>query len=271
MIEGSAPVLVWWAALSLVSVCNIGAWVVSARRLVARRALHPSDVLDARRWHLALSAVYVLVCAFRSVLPRADVQRICLYDSWLSSVAVGRSVATVAELCFVIQWALLLREYARDAGDRFALGVSRAIVPVITIAEVSSWTAVLTTCFVWNALENSLWAFTVAWIAVALVRLRARAEGPLRRLIPVALVGCAAFVAFIATVDAPMYLARWRADEAAGKTYLSLSEGLADVLNRRVVTRAWEDWREEIAWMSGYFSLAVWLSIALAHAPRYRR
>jgi hypothetical protein len=45
-----------------------------------------------------LSGAYVFGCAFRSILPRADVQRICLFDTWLSSVMIGRSVATVAEL-----------------------------------------------------------------------------------------------------------------------------------------------------------------------------
>ena len=50
---------------------------------------------------LLLCAAYVFGCAFRSLLPRADVQRICLFDTWLSSVVVGRSVATVAEICFV--------------------------------------------------------------------------------------------------------------------------------------------------------------------------
>jgi len=53
---------------------------------------------------LLLCAAYVFGCAFRSFLPRADVQRICLFDTWLSSVVVGRTVATVAEICFAVQW-----------------------------------------------------------------------------------------------------------------------------------------------------------------------
>ena len=57
---------------------------------------------------LLLCAAYVFGCAFRSFLPRADVQRICLFDTWLSSVVVGRSVATVAEICFAVQWAIVL-------------------------------------------------------------------------------------------------------------------------------------------------------------------
>jgi hypothetical protein len=62
-----------------------------------------------------LCTAYVIGCAFRSVLPQADVQRICLFDTWLSSILVGRSVATVAELCFAVQWAIVLREVGRLA------------------------------------------------------------------------------------------------------------------------------------------------------------
>jgi hypothetical protein len=36
---------------------------------------------------------------------------------------------------------------------------------------------------------------------------------------------------------------------------------------RRVVSHHWHDWANEVVWMSLYFSVAVWLSIALVHAP----
>jgi len=48
---------------------------------------------------------------------RADVQRITLVESWLSSVLVGRTVATKAELCFASQWANLLETFARPARE----------------------------------------------------------------------------------------------------------------------------------------------------------
>ena len=57
------------------------------------------------------------------------------------------------------------------------------------------------------------------------------------------------------------------ADEAAGRHYLSVAQGLLDVSGRWVVSHRWEDWRNEVAWMSLYFSVAVWLSIGLIHAP----
>ena len=69
---------------------------------------------------LLLSAVYVLGCGFRSVLPMVDVPRICLHDTWISRIVVGRSIATVAELAFVAQWALLMREAGGGAAGGIA-------------------------------------------------------------------------------------------------------------------------------------------------------
>jgi len=96
--------------LCAVSVLNLTGLVFSIPALKRRHHSLPAEVYANRRWLLVLSAGYVLGCAYRSALPVYDVQRLCLFDSWLSSVIVGRSVATIAELCFVAQWALLLRE-----------------------------------------------------------------------------------------------------------------------------------------------------------------
>jgi hypothetical protein len=68
--------------------------------------------------------------------------------------------------------------------------------------------------------------------------------------------------------DIPMYISRWRADEAQGRVYLSLGQGLRDAWSRRVVTFSWEEWRAEIPWMTLYFSVCVWWSLAIVHAPR---
>src|SRR4051812_47459248 len=98
----SNPVSRWWALLTLVSGVNIAVWFVLVRELPMSSpgAASASGIGTM----LLLCAAYVFGCAFRSFLPRADVQRICLFDHWLSSIVVGRSVATVAELAFVAQW-----------------------------------------------------------------------------------------------------------------------------------------------------------------------
>ena len=79
------------------------------------------------------------------------------------------------------------------------------------------------------------------------------------------------------TIDVPMYLSRWRAEVGDGSKLLRPLEGLRDVSTRWVVTHDLAEWKDEIAWMSLYFSAAVWASLALcvfysldSHLPHYR-
>ena len=99
----SGPVARWHDLLRGFAVLNLALWILAAVA-VARARLGVED--DSGCYlQLLLSGAYVLVCAFRSVLPVFDVPRIVLIDSPWSSVVVGRSVATVGELCFAAQWA----------------------------------------------------------------------------------------------------------------------------------------------------------------------
>ena len=133
----SSGVLVWWTALCAVSVFNVCGWRLSAAALTRRQAFTEPGLQRFQRWQLLLSAVYVVGCGFRSILPRADVQRMGLFDSWMSSVLVGRSVATVAELCFMAQWAILLHHISKERGVHFGVVVSWLLVPLIVVAEIS--------------------------------------------------------------------------------------------------------------------------------------
>src|SRR5262249_18008090 len=262
-------VVAWWTALCAVSVVNLGVWRLSAASLARRKGSVDPSVYRFQRRQLLLSAVYVLGCGFRAIVPRADVQRIGLFDSWLSSVLVGRSVATVAELCFMAQWALLLHKVAPDAGCRFWVVVARLLVPLIAVAELCSWCAVLTTSYLGHVVEESIWAFSAALLIVSGLALWSRWGAGRRAFLAAALVFGVAYVTFMCTVDIPMYVSRWLADTASGRAYLSLGQGLDDVWSRRVVTFAWEAWRAEVPWMSLYFSVGVWCSIALVHVPRF--
>jgi hypothetical protein len=275
-LDWSNPVAIWWGFLLIVSAVNIAALLTLGARL---RNNSPGKVAGAFAIEplLLLCAVYVLGCAFRSVLPRADVQRICLFDTWLSSVMVGRSVATIAELCFAVQWAIVLHALGKVAHSDTAKNVAKAIVPLIALAECCSWYAVITTNFFGNAIENSLWTATFLLIGIALSRLVPRFRGAVQFAIAAAAAGIAGYVVFMATVDVPMYFNRWQADLANGKEFLGLITGLHDVATRWIVTHDIAQWRDEIAWMSLYFSTAVWASLALGSfglvkhlLPRYR-
>jgi len=265
----SFDIRLWWAALSAVSVLNIVAWCLAARSLERKRPTQESEqaIYAARRTQLLLALVYVLVCAFRSFLPRADVQRICLLDTPLSSVFVGRTVATIAELCFAMQWSLFIQKSGEAVGDNVVRWVGRALFPMIIWAEIASWYAVVSTNFLGNVIEQSTWTFGGLLIALCYVKLYPHADEKLRQFLrrssPIVL----AFIYFMCTVDIPHYYARWSADQRAGKQYLALADGLRDAATRWVVTFEWAEWTDEVAWMTLYFSVGVWLSIAFSHAP----
>jgi hypothetical protein len=263
----SAQVFWWWFFLCSVAGFNILAWTLSAAALERRQAALSPEDYDERRLQLLLSAGYVLGCAFRSALPVYDVQRFVIVDTWLSSVIVGRSVATFAELCFAAQWALLLRRISRDTGSGVGRVTSRAMVPLIAVAELCSWYSVLTTSNIGHVLEESIWAISAGLLVTSLIAIWPRASAASRPLLAAWCVAGIAYVGFMFLVDVPMYWSRWLADEASGRGYLSLMQGLLDASGRWVVAHRWQDWRSEVTWMSLYFSVAVWLSIALVHAP----
>jgi hypothetical protein len=245
----SNPVAWWWGLLTLVSGTNIAVWLLLYRQL-RERQIAGLDSTSGIELMLLLCAAYVFGCAFRSLLPRADIQRICLFNTWLSSVIVGRSVATVAEICFATQWAILLRQLGTMTSADTALNAAWVVIPLILIAECFSWYAVLTTNYLGSAIENSLWAVAFFAVGIGLSRLLPDFDGPVRVVLAIAIIGIAFYLTFLMTVDVPMYLRRWRAMVADGGKLLRPLEGLRDASTRWVVTHDLAQWRDEMTWMS---------------------
>jgi len=259
----SSPVVAWWVFLCVIATVNIAAWSLAARNLGRRQAVMSVEAQAACRIQIALSAVYVFGCAFRSVFPVYDIPRLGLFDTWLSSVAVGRSVATVAELCFVAQWAVVLHATAKSTGSTLARGVSLVLVPLIATAEICSWYAVLTTSNLGHVAENSIWALAALLVIMGMMSILPQYAAPRRRLLFAWCLAGLAYVAFMFVFDVPTYWARHVADMAANRHYLGIAQGLADVEQRRVISYRWEDWQSEVVWMTLYFSIGVWFSISL--------
>lgn len=257
--------LTWWLALCSAAAVNILIWTWSAQRLLFRAPSWPPDHLSMRRRLLLLSAGYVAGCAFRSLLPMVDVERMCLHHTWLSQIAVGRTVATIAELCFAMQWALLLRE--GGVVCKPAYFASRLIVPLIAVAELFSWGAVITSNYLLHAIENSLWTVAAALALAGFLSLRRNAAAATARFLNAASLCAGTYILFMASVDVPMYLSRWQQTGAAGDGSLPLAEGLRTLFAHCKVVHEWNAWREDIPWLTLYFTVAVWISIALAHAP----
>lgn len=255
---GPQKIILWRIGLGAISLLNLALWLFS------RGAA--ADAYGYRQWILA--GVFAAVCAFRSILPRIDLERYVLVDHWLSSIFIGRSLATVAELAFAAQCALALREIGVQAGLPALGNVALLVVPLLALAQLFCWYSVATLNHGGHAVEESLWTFTHGMIGVCLIFAWPRVEGSLRFFVGAGILVAAGFVAFMTSVDVPMYIRRWKAGRVSGAAYLPLGRGLADALERRIVARRWEDWREEVAWLSLYFSVAVWISLAMIRLPR---
>ena len=152
----------WWQFLCAVSVANILLWTLAAWGL-SREA----DAYQFRQ--LLLSGLFVAACAFRSILPRVDLERFCLWDSPFSSVFLGRAVATIAELGFASQCALLLFKLSHSTGDSIIRTIGLTVLPIILIAELSCWFAVVTLNHIGHAVEELLWSIMVVLVAAGLV------------------------------------------------------------------------------------------------------
>jgi hypothetical protein len=145
--------------------------------------------------------------------------------------------------------------------------VSRTIVPMIAVAELCSWYAVLTTSNIGHVFEESIWGLCAALLVVSLAFVWPRCRAEVR---PTLAAFCAlgvGYVLYMFEVDVPMYWARWVSDVDNGRQFLSVAQGLVDTSGRWVVSHHWADWKSEVVWMSLYFSVAVWLSIGLIHLP----
>lgn len=267
--DWSNPVSVWWACMVLLSVLNIALWIW-ANNYFKRNLSAEGEAKGMVQRLLWLSMIYVFVCAFRGILPRADVQRICLFNSWVCSIFVGRTVATIGEVSFVAQWAIVIRRVSQIADSKFSEKIANWIVPLILMAECCSWYAVITTNYFGNTIEESTWTLTYFLIAVSLFVLTHWLRGRLRAITFFAAISSLVYVGFMVGVDVPMYWNRFLADLEAHKRILGILEGIADLNTRWTISHDIRDWHQEIPWMSGYFSIGVWTSIALCFVPLER-
>ena len=249
-------VLWWWSFLLVVSVGNLALWVVIAREMHGF-----SDGYVAQQ--LVLSGIFTAACAFRSILPRVDLERQCLWNSRLSSIFVGRTVATVAELAFAGQCALLIGKLSALTGNASLQVVAWSIVPLIVLAQLCCWHAVISLNHLGHAIEEILWSVLAFMMALSLGLTVGQMPADSRMLSGFGMVACAGAAVLMLAVDVPMYLARWRHARRSGVRYCSLMEGVRDTHQRRRIARRWSEWRPEVPWMSLYFSVGVWLSLCL--------
>jgi hypothetical protein len=136
-------------------------------------------------------------------------------------------------------------------------------VPLIVVAQLCCWYAVITLNHLGHAIEEILWSLMAFLVALSLGLTVRQLPTDSRIWSAFGIAACVGGALLMLAVDVPMYFARWRNARSSGIRYLSLMEGLRDTHQRRRVARRWSDWRPEVPWMSLYFSVGVWLSLVL--------
>ena len=249
----------WWRALCALATLNVVLWLL---------VWHFGPVSGVHGGlQLALSAVYVLVCAYRSVLPRVDLERLVVVDTPLSSIFLGRAAATVAEICFAIQLGLLIHSLGVHAGLPWVQSAAWTIPVFMVVAQGFCWHSVLTLNHITQAVESTLWAAGFSWMAALLAVIALDTGGWVAWLALFGIVASIAFVAYVLCVDAPMYWRRYRHGRARGQAYMRLDHGARDAWRRRVHSGSWAAWKADARWLTPYFSVGVWASIAMACVP----
>jgi hypothetical protein len=269
--DQSNAVYIWWIGLSFIAVLNIILLFFTYNAYKKRLPVYTDLLTFVRTWHMRLAAIYVFGCAFRSILPRGDVRRIVLVDHWVSAVAIGRTVATIAELSFAAQWAFILYEIGRSTQNKFALAASKIIVPIIIVAEIFSWYACTTGNYFGTIVEESLWAISAGIFIISLFKVQKYYEKVQLKFIRLALISGTAYFIYMITVDVPSYVKGFIANQADGKVYASVTDGVIEVATQWRATRAYDDWKYEFVWMTLYFSVAVWGSMLIVNGPKLNK
>lgn len=247
--------MLWWKFLCATAVINILVWLVA----IWMR----SDTQEFSYAQPILSGIYVMVCAFRSFYPRIDLERYCLFDRPISSVVIGRSLATIAEISFTIQCAIVVYEMGLMMHSQSMIYIAYSLVPIIVIAQICCWYAALTLNHFWHGMEEIAWVVMVMLAAACFAAGLVTLDGFYQVLMAVGLISCLGSAYIMAFFDIPMYLSRKEHSSKRGMKYLTVSEGIKDAIKRRVPTNDWEVWKKEAVWITPYFTVGVWLSIAM--------
>jgi hypothetical protein len=208
--------------------------------------------------------VFTLVCAFRSLLPRVDAERICMFNHPLSWPFLGRSLATIAEISFgVLESRWWGARVAALGHPRLARAGSALAAGCMAVAQGWCWMGVVTKNNMYHAVEEALWLISHTFLMLASVYVLVGGGGQragkdlalVRRQLLLHAVFLVPYNVYMLLLDVPMYLHKYQTHP---KVYLGVFEGVLDSMSCQIVTRGFDVWGGEVLWLSGYFSLAVW-------------
>eukprot|EP01084_Bolivina_argentea_P272568 464121_1 len=261
----------WWSLMVLISILNFILLLYACKNYPDA----PTQVQTKGEYKIfKLSAIiFTIICAYRAVMPRIDVTRVCWFDTPANWILFGRITACIAEICWALQMGLLLRRFALvmylpKYGKHFErAGIS--VIIIACIAECNSWANLITENNFFAVIEQFLWMVLFEITGIGMILLLKSLSYKTSTLTSYWIFG--AIMIIIGLEQAyeafGLYLVRYLQDENNHKIYYGFSDGLKKLTQCNQVTQNIADWDGDAPWMTGYFSIGVWSSIWLFIAP----
>ena len=284
--ETNNIVLGWWSFLIVVSIFNIS---------FISYYYFTHSLNNKQTFVFILAFIFAIVCAIRTISPTKYTEKTCFFKTKLLTPFIIRTLATIAELSYIILCIFVFFHIIEviHLYSNKKLGHIKpyiyAVIPIIILAEVFSWSGSITEYQPWNISEEIMWLIaTLIFIGLSLYILSTikNIKSPKIKsvynfftiTIPIATV----FAGFLAIIDIPMYIKKWKKDKKLEikpikietikdfvldfkeKHKLNYNRKINDLQQCRKVDQSFAEWKNEIPWLTGYFTIGVWSSFALA-------
>ncbi|OLP95273.1 hypothetical protein AK812_SmicGene22640 [Symbiodinium microadriaticum] len=279
-----------WALAWYSFLCSMALLNLCLAFLFLLRCGKPSE--DARpywyrfslRW---LGAVYILVVAYRSVFPADYPHRYVFWDNMMSSILIHRACATVEELAWVLQIAII---------QSFCAAQDLLLVTRLSLLCLFDAVARLMTrvdpkqVHDEKSYQETCWAIAFAiglpvYVHLLFATYRRSQECHCKKQpaevgreatcgcftglhFAIALtIFCLGYVPYMAAVDVPSYWEAYDVQKLEGIEPNGFKQGVWNAFTYREQTRALSSWQSNLLWKTVYFTLGPWLSLAMMTAP----
>lgn len=286
LMENKNIVLGWWTFLIVVSVFNIA---------FIGNYYFTHSLNNKQTFVFALAFIFAIVCAIRTISPTKYTEKTCFLKTKIFTPFIIRSLATIAELAYIILCVYvfihiikLIQQYSNKKIGHLKPYVY-AVIPIIILAEIFSWSGSITEYQPWNISEEVMWLVaTLIFIVLSLYilsiikNIKSPKIKSVYRFFTITIPIATLFAGFLALVDIPMYVNRWKKDKKLEikpieiktikdfvldfkeKHKLDYDKKINDLQQCRKVDQSFDEWKQEIPWLTGYFTIGVWSSFALA-------
>lgn len=269
-------ILIWWLILSFVSILNI----ICISGFIAFLKNKNNKLI----YLLIFSFIYTIVCAIRAIWPRKDVEQTCLFDSKISTILIGRILATIAEISYIILILMVFTIITNDVNKikknkrNYIFILIKLVLLLIIIAQVFCWFGLITKYYMWNAFEESLWTISAfILLIISFIHYKSLQIKNKNKKVKSILSFCKVFIIisimyiiFMCFIDVPMYYNRWKDSYNRNVNWNDFINDLKKYnknltierfynLNKcKKISRDIAEWKMEIPWLTGYFTFGVW-------------